>query len=139
MVEHEQNEADEAEKAKLLIQDGRVTYPATIITREGKDGGSRPFTPHVEAGGFRASECLVLLGENGCGKSSFMNMLAGAQVDKNSKSAIDLPRLGLLQSPKHGSETTPDRGNCPRIVGEGNDWRFGRQNFSPFGDQAAQN
>jgi len=35
------------------------------------------FTLHVEAGGFNDSEIIVLLGENGTGKSTFIRMLAG--------------------------------------------------------------
>lgn len=35
------------------------------------------FTMNVEAGSFTDSEILVMLGENGTGKTTFIRMLAG--------------------------------------------------------------
>jgi ATP-binding cassette, sub-family E, member 1 len=60
---------------------GAVSYSATSLcchTPEDNNGKkSAGFTLHVEAGRIRKGECVVLMGENGCGKSTFMNMLAG--------------------------------------------------------------
>ncbi|KAI2514030.1 putative Fer4-like domain in RNase L inhibitor [Fragilaria crotonensis] len=50
------------------------TYPA--MTKTQSKGKSR-FILHVEAGGFTDSEIIVLLGENGTGKTTFVRMLAG--------------------------------------------------------------
>ena len=45
---------------------------------KGKGESKRqPFRLHVEAGGFRGSQIVVMLGENGTGKTTFIRMLAG--------------------------------------------------------------
>lgn len=53
---------------------GRVDYPA--MTRK-LQGEASSFTLHVDAGHFNGAECVGLLGQNGCGKTTFMDMLAG--------------------------------------------------------------
>jgi len=54
---------------------GTVNYPATSKTLQ---KGESKFTLHVEPGQFRGAEMIGLLGENGCGKTTFMEILAGA-------------------------------------------------------------
>jgi ATP-binding cassette subfamily E protein 1 len=41
------------------------------------ENGDCGFTLNIEAGEFRNNEVICLLGQNGCGKSTFMEMLAG--------------------------------------------------------------
>jgi len=66
---------------------GSFEYPATTYTRGRRDGNSsgsspKPFTLHIEAGSLREGECVALMGENGTGKSTYMEMLAGRLEDQ---------------------------------------------------------
>lgn len=59
------------EKRDILKQ---YSYPAMTKTQS-RDGSS--FILHIEKGEFTDSEIIVLLGENGTGKTTFVRMLAG--------------------------------------------------------------
>lgn len=87
-------------------------YPdmTRILTSEKVD--RLPFTLHVEAGTFRDGEIIGLMGENGCGKSTFMHMLAGAYDDDpgaarkctpvaNCTPAASLKHLGVSYKRQH--------------------------------------
>ena len=67
------------------------SYPAMTRTLTSDKVDREDFTLHVEAGAFRDGEIVGLMGENGCGKSTFMSMLAGsydeADADKQGKDA----------------------------------------------------
>ena len=58
-------------------------------TTKGKDGTSREntFTLHIESGHFQGAECIGLLGQNGSGKTTFMDMLAGHVNDTDADAA----------------------------------------------------
>ena len=51
-------------------------YPAMTKTMRQKDA-SKTFILHVEPGAFTDSEIIVMLGENGTGKTTFIRMMAG--------------------------------------------------------------
>ncbi|CAB9525226.1 sub-family E member 1 [Seminavis robusta] len=74
---------------------GIFEYPAMSYTR-GEEAG---FTLHVEAGALREGECVVLMGENGTGKTTFMEMLAGNLQDQSTDSlasfGVSYKRQGL--------------------------------------------
>tara|TARA_B110001452_G_scaffold98911_1_gene81896 strand:+ start:282 stop:2300 length:2019 start_codon:yes stop_codon:yes gene_type:complete len=65
--------AGEAGAGKAVM--GTVTYPGMSKTLTKDD---QKFTLHVQPGSFRGAEMIGLLGENGCGKTTFMELLAGA-------------------------------------------------------------
>mmetsp|Transcript_29498 Transcript_29498/g.64976 ORF Transcript_29498/g.64976 Transcript_29498/m.64976 type:complete len:430 (-) Transcript_29498:204-1493(-) len=57
-------------------------YPAMTHSRESEVGASK-FTLHIEPGSLKEAECVVLMGENGTGKTTFMEVLAGRhEADK---------------------------------------------------------
>ena len=69
------SERAEAEKegAKNNILNN-YSYPAMTKTQTNKDS---KFILHIDEGSFTDSEIIVLLGENGTGKTTFVRMLAG--------------------------------------------------------------
>mmetsp|Transcript_27968 Transcript_27968/g.67855 ORF Transcript_27968/g.67855 Transcript_27968/m.67855 type:complete len:659 (+) Transcript_27968:377-2353(+) len=65
----ERAEADRGDDAMK-----QYSYPSMTKTQE---RGTAKFILHVDAGEFTDSEIVVLLGENGTGKTTFVRMLAG--------------------------------------------------------------
>mmetsp|Transcript_44486 Transcript_44486/g.144410 ORF Transcript_44486/g.144410 Transcript_44486/m.144410 type:complete len:615 (+) Transcript_44486:118-1962(+) len=71
---------------------GECTYPAMTKTLG-------TFTLHVEAGSFSGSEILVMLGENGTGKTTFIKMLAG-HLAPDGEAASQVPKLNVSYKPQ---------------------------------------
>ena len=72
---------------------GVVEYPGmskTLTNKTKADDGvterTSTFTLHVEPGNFHGGEIIGLLGENGCGKTTFMELLAGSSERQKKKS-----------------------------------------------------
>ena len=55
------------------------------------------FSLKVEEGKFTGSEIVVLLGENGTGKTTLIKMLAG--ILKPDDESVDMPRLNISYKP----------------------------------------
>jgi len=84
------DDKDDAAKKKKADKKGALTYPSMTHTRSRKNEKGEiisKFTLHVESGSFRDGECIVLLGENGTGKTTFMELLAGKTREQRGKEA----------------------------------------------------
>ena len=56
------------------------------------------FTLKVEEGKFTGSEIVVMLGQNGTGKTTLIKILAG--IIKPDDEGIDMPRLNISYKPQ---------------------------------------
>ena len=83
-------------------------YPKMTKTLQGKDATSQ-FILNVEPGTFTDSEIVVLLGENGTGKTTFIRMLAGLlSSDERAKAEelgedvdeVSVPQLNVSYKPQ---------------------------------------
>ena len=90
---------------------GDFEYPTMTKTLVGKKKASRRFVLHVQEGGFNHSEIIVMLGENGTGKTTFIRMLAGLlksdeevaakkSGDEEAAEAAGVPRLNVSYKPQ---------------------------------------
>lgn len=91
-------------------------YPNMTKTMQGGgdgpgDAASRKFILHVEAGSFTDSEIIVMLGENGTGKTTFIRMMAGLLKsdeaveaeeagDADRAAALGVPQLNVSYKPQ---------------------------------------
>lgn len=67
---------------------GVLRYPDMTKIRKRKNKEKEilsKFTLHIKSGSFRDGECIVLMGENGTGKTTFMELLAGVSDEQRGK------------------------------------------------------
>ena len=68
-------------KTMVRCKKGKKQDVASASESKTAEAGSKAlknaFVLHVQAGGFRSGQIVVLLGENGTGKTTFIRMLAG--------------------------------------------------------------
>lgn len=83
--------SETAETEDTVKREARYSYPDMV-----KDFGG--FKLEVEKGEFSDSEIIVMLGENGTGKTTFIKMLAG--ITKPSSTSEELPRLNVSYKPQ---------------------------------------
>lgn len=89
MAKIENAEGDE--KAKAALKKQNYSYPNMTKTLG-------PFKLSVEEGIFSNSECIVMLGQNGTGKTTFVKMLAG--ILKPDDTGVELPKLNVSYKPQ---------------------------------------
>uniref|UniRef100_A0A7S4A9W4 ABC transporter domain-containing protein n=1 Tax=Pseudo-nitzschia australis TaxID=44445 RepID=A0A7S4A9W4_9STRA len=86
----EEEKKDDGKKKKGDDKSGGLRYPNMSHTRSRKNEKGEivsQFILHVESGSFRDGECIVLLGENGTGKTTFMELLAGKTREQRGNEA----------------------------------------------------
>ena len=71
----------------------RYEYP---VMEKSFDGGK--FQLNIESGQFTDSEIIVMLGENGTGKTTFIRMLAG--IERPDNDDVDMPSLNVSYKPQ---------------------------------------
>lgn len=106
-----------ASSTELFDNPGRnhmYRYPDMTKTMKGggeAGGAGRSFILHVENGSFTDSEIIVMLGENGTGKTTFIRMMAGLlksdeavkaeeEGDMDKAAALGVPQLNVSYKPQ---------------------------------------
>ena len=57
-----------------------------------------PFTLNIEGGAFKPSEIMMMLGQNGMGKTTLIKLLAG--ILKPDDESIEMPKLSISYKPQ---------------------------------------
>jgi ATP-binding cassette subfamily E protein 1 len=76
----------------------RYSYPHLVKSFQSKGSDTGGFKLEVEAGDFTDSEIIVLLGQNGTGKTTFIRMLAG--LLPADPGYPDIPKLNMSYKPQ---------------------------------------
>jgi len=90
-VDNERELTPDELKEKVRIQNLNYHYPAMVKTLG-------EFKLNVTQGMFNASEVIVMLGQNGTGKTTMIKMLAG--IFPPDDETLELPRLNISYKPQ---------------------------------------
>jgi len=104
----------------ILLSDKNSTYKYPSMTKSLGE-----FKLHVEEGGFTNCEIVVLLGENGTGKTTLVSLLAGKQ--KPDEKTGEIPELSISVKPQHISPKY--EGTVKELLGERLGEVFYKQHF----------
>ena len=74
----------------------QFTYPQMVKKFCKNNSSESCFTLEIESGSFNTSEIILLMGENGGGKTTFIKILAGLEQIDN----VELPRLNVSYKPQ---------------------------------------
>eukprot|EP00252_Welwitschia_mirabilis_P017696 TRINITY_DN391_c0_g1_i1.p1 TRINITY_DN391_c0_g1~~TRINITY_DN391_c0_g1_i1.p1 ORF type:complete len:605 (+),score=95.31 TRINITY_DN391_c0_g1_i1:294-2108(+) len=93
--------AESQESAEEIKSYARYRYPSMSRTQGG-------FKLHVKEGEFTDSQIIVMLGENGTGKTTFIRMLAGlVKPDTVESSEVEIPEFNVSYKPQKISPKFP--------------------------------
>lgn len=101
-----QHSVDDDAKRKT----GLFEYPSMSHTRTSEnDNGdaASTFDLRIEAGSFRDGECIALMGENGTGKTTFMEILAGLTKEQRGGAAEATIGSFCANKDPHGNSVNP--------------------------------
>jgi ATP-binding cassette, sub-family E, member 1 len=90
-IENERELTTEEIKEKERLKNLNYTYP-TMTKTLGE------FKINIEEGVFNASQIVVMLGQNGTGKTTMIKMLAG--IHKPDDESLEMPRLNISYKPQ---------------------------------------
>jgi ATP-binding cassette subfamily E protein 1 len=88
--QNERELTEEEVKEKERLKKLNYNYPDMVKTLGA-------FKINIESGVFNASETVVMLGQNGTGKTTMIKMLAG--IHKPDDESLELPRLNISYKP----------------------------------------
>jgi ATP-binding cassette subfamily E protein 1 len=89
--EAERELSPEEVKEKERLKKLNYNYPSMVKTLGG-------FKINIESGMFNASEVIVMLGQNGTGKTTMIKILAG--IHKPDDETLEMPRLNISYKPQ---------------------------------------
>lgn len=89
---------DESLNFRLAQETEEIIKRANVYTYPELEKKLGTFRLQVQPGNFNDSEIIVMLGQNGTGKSTFIRMLAGLLAPDNTEEV--LPRLGVSYKPQ---------------------------------------
>ena len=97
-----------ADNTDIVLSNKDHNYKYPSMTKKLTDPKtSKDFILHVEEGAFSNCEIIVLLGENGTGKTTFVRMLSGDKRCHPDSTSFEIPELAVSYKPQTISPKYP--------------------------------